>query len=88
MSKKLWEPSREKINQSNMIDYMNYINRRFNKDFKEYSELYNWSVDNIADFWASIWDYMDIVHSKTYDQVVDGPNKMPGAKWFIGAELN
>ncbi|MFO8033505.1 MAG: acetoacetate--CoA ligase [Desulfohalobiaceae bacterium] len=86
--KMLWQPSKEKINNSNMLHYMQYINQNFGKDFSNYSELYAWSVDNLPDFWASIWDYMQIKHSQKYEQVVDDPYKMPGAKWFSGARLN
>ncbi|MBU1022779.1 acetoacetate--CoA ligase, partial [bacterium] len=54
----------------------------------DYSSLYKWSIDNIPDFWASFWDYADIIASKKYDVVVDDLSKLPGAKWFEGAELN
>ena len=29
-----------------------------------------------------------MIHSKPYDQVVDDVTKMPGARWFTGAQLN
>jgi acetoacetyl-CoA synthetase len=45
-------------------------------------------VENIPEFWAEIWDFCGIKHSQTYEQVVDDPKKMPGAKWFKGARLN
>jgi acetoacetyl-CoA synthetase len=45
-------------------------------------------VSNIADFWASLWDFLDIKTSKKYVKVVDDLKKFPGTKWFLGAELN
>ncbi len=86
--KMLWQPSKEKIQDSKMLHYMQYVNKNFGKDFTKYSELHAWSVENISDFWASIWDYMQIQHSQKYEQVVDDPYKLPGAKWFSGARLN
>lgn len=86
--KLLWQPSEERIKNSNMYRFMNYINERFNKDFTEYESLYRWSVNNIPDFWASMWDFSQIKYSRSYDQVVDDPFKMPGARWFSGATLN
>jgi len=88
MSQMLWQPSRERINRSNMIRFMEYVNGRFRVGLNDYPELYEWSVRNIPDFWAAIWDFMDVIHSRGYDQVVDDPDKMPGARWFSGARLN
>ena len=88
MSQLLWQPSQERINRSNMNRFMEYVNERYGHGFSEYFQLYEWSVQNIPDFWAGIWDYMDVIHSRGYDQVVDDPEKMPWATWFSGARLN
>ncbi|MBW2064399.1 MAG: acetoacetate--CoA ligase [Deltaproteobacteria bacterium] len=88
MEKVLWRPSEDRIKASNMYRFMQFINERFGRDFKEYEELYRWSVENIPDFWASMWEFAEIRASKPYDEVVDDVFKMPGAKWFSGAELN
>jgi acetoacetyl-CoA synthetase len=67
---------------------MQYINQRYGMNFKTYDELYQWSITNISDFWAAMWDFAEIKASRGYSQVVDDLSKMPGAHWFIGAELN
>lgn len=71
-----------------MYRFMQFINTRFKKDFTEYTALYQWSIENIPDFWASMWEFADIKTSRPYDQVIDDVTKMPGAKWFSGARLN
>jgi acetoacetyl-CoA synthetase len=88
MAKLLWKPTDEQIKKSNMHRFMKFINQTYNQNIKEYASLYDWSIENISDFWAAFWDFADIIHSKGYDQVIDGPKKMPGARWFPGAELN
>jgi acetoacetyl-CoA synthetase len=88
MAKLLWKPTEEQIKQSNMYRFMQSINETYQQDFKEYAPLYDWSIENISDFWAAFWDFADIIHSKGYDQVIDDAKKMPGARWFPGAELN
>ncbi len=88
MSKLLWTPSPERIQSSNMYRFMQWVNDRFAMDLDDYSGLYQWSVDRIADFWASWWEYAGIMSSRPYDQVIDDVTKMPGAKWFTGARLN
>ncbi len=88
MAELLWTPSEERIKNTNMYRFMHFVNERYGKKFTEYTSLYKWSIENIPDFWASMWDFGEIIASQPYDQVVDDLNKMPGAKWFSGARLN
>ena len=88
MSRMLWQPSEKRIKQTNMYRFIRFVNDRYGLDFKEYQELYQWSVIRISDFWAAMWDFAEIRFSKPYDQVIDDIDKMPGAKWFGGARLN
>ena len=88
MAKLLWKPSEDKIKNSNMYRFMGLINEKYNQNFTEYAPLYRWSIENIPDFWAAMWEFADIKASKSYDQVIDDVTKMPGAKWFSGARLN
>ena len=88
MAKMLWKPSKQRVEESNLYRFMNQINRRYRTNFQDYDGLYQWSVENIQDLWASVWDFVGIKASKKYDRVVDDPYKMPGAEWFPGARLN
>jgi acetoacetyl-CoA synthetase len=88
MAKILWKPSEARIKDTHMYRFMNFVNKKHGKKFTEYTPLYEWSVENIPDFWAAMWEFAEIKASKPYDKVVDNPNKMPGTKWFPGARLN
>ena len=88
MSKPLWRPSKEVIRNANMTKFIKYVNERYGLDICNYHELYKWSVENIPDFWAAVWDFCGVIASKKYDKIVDNLSKFPGAKWFIGARLN
>ncbi len=88
MAKLLWEPSEERVKASHMYRFMQEVNERYGREFTDYAELYQWSVDNIPDFWSTMWDFAEIKASRRYDQVVDDLTRMPGAKWFQGARLN
>ena len=88
MAELLWEPTEEQIKKTNLFRFMNFINETYNQKFNEYMPLYEWSVENIPEFWAAFWKFADVIHSKPYEQVVDDVTKMPGAHWFSGAELN
>jgi len=88
MAKLLWKPSEDQIKKTNMHAFMTEVNQKFNKKFKSYNELWQWSVDNISDFWSQMWDFAKIIASIQADQVIDNVNKMPNTKWFEGARLN
>jgi len=86
--KALWEASAERKNEANMTRFIGFVNKKYGLNINSYDELYNWSIDKIPDFWAAIWDFVDIKASRKYDEIVDDLTKFPGAKWFSGARLN
>ncbi len=88
MAKLLWRPSTERVRQTNMLRFMACVNQKYGEQIEDYASLYDWSVNNIREFWASWWDFVDIIASAPYSQVIDDLSKMPGAKWFSGAKLN
>jgi acetoacetyl-CoA synthetase len=71
-----------------MYRFMQWINDRYDQHCADYADMYQWSVDHIAEFWEAWWQYTSIQASEPYQQVVDDPAKMPGARWFSGARLN
>ncbi len=88
MAKLLWEPTQDRIKSTNMCRFINFINKKYKKSFSEYNHLYEWSIDNIPEFWEAMWEFAGIIASKPYEKAVDRLDKMPGAKWFPGARLN
>jgi len=84
----LWVPSEERIKHANMTRFMTFVNKTYNKNFTSYFELYDWSITQIPDFWAAVWDFVGIKASKPYQTVVEDLSVFPGTKWFPGAELN
>jgi acetoacetyl-CoA synthetase len=88
MKKPLWIPSEDRIKNANITRFIEFVNKKYEKQFKTYDDLYQWSIDRIPDFWAAMWDFVEIKASKRYDQVIDDLKKFPGARWFVGAKLN
>jgi acetoacetyl-CoA synthetase len=82
----LWEPSAENIDRATMTRYMRWLGER-GRSFEDYASLWQWSVDELEEFWASIWDFFDVQPSAPYTRVL--PKRvMPGAQWFRGAEIS
>jgi len=88
MGKLLWQPSEERIKQANMTRFIDFVNKKYGLEINSYAQLYNWSIENILDFWAAMWEFGEIKASRGYDKVVDDLSKFPGARWFVGARLN
>jgi acetoacetyl-CoA synthetase len=84
---KLWEPSPESIERATMTRYMRWLERESGLRFGSYEELWEWSVSELEDFWASIWEFFDVRAAKPYEHVL-ADRSMPGTRWFEGAELN
>ncbi|MGZ6707669.1 MAG: acetoacetate--CoA ligase [Solirubrobacteraceae bacterium] len=78
----LWTPSKERIERSALTAYARAIGRE-----GPYDELWQWSVDDLDGFWASIWEHFDVQAAEPYERVL-GDRTMPGAQWFPGARLS
>lgn len=70
-----------------MKEFIRIVNEQYEKNFAEYEDLYNWSVENTEDFWKAIWDYSNIRHLQTFDKVLT-EYKMPGTEWFTNSKIN
>jgi acetoacetyl-CoA synthetase len=88
MKKPLWIPSAERSGNSAMKRFIEFVNERYGLKYQAYEELYQWSVTHIPDFWSAVWEFSGLIASRGYDHVVDDPDKMPGAGWFVGSRLN
>ena len=83
----LWNPSQSIKDKSNLTRYLHWVEEDRNLKFNTYDELLNWSINNVEDFWESIWKFFQIKAHKPYSQVLQDGN-MPNVEWFLGAELN
>ena len=83
MKDPLWVPSKERIRDSLMYEFMQGCPEKFDS----YFDLHEWSIRDMESFWSQFWDFSNIKYSKSYDSVLKNP-VMPGAEWFSGSELN
>lgn len=86
-SEPLWRPSPERIERAAITRYQRWLRDERGLDFTGYEELWQWSVDELEAFWASIWDFCGVIAHQPYEQVLER-RTMPGAHWFGGALLN
>src|SRR6188768_67282 len=82
----LWQPSVAQQKASRIADYLSFLARTRGLDFASFAQLYNWSVAELGQFWASIAEYFQVQFDTS---APPGPTgTLPSAHWFEGATLN
>ncbi len=82
--KLLWKPDPKSARRTNIAAYLKWLEKR-GITFDDYQDLWKWSVDDLEAFWATVWKYFNVADA---DYIVLEERKMPGAKWFSGADVN
>ena len=67
--------------------YQDWLHQTRGLRFDRYDALWRWSVTELDAFWQSIWDYAGL-RSPTPHTAVLADARMPGARWFPGAQVN
>ncbi len=92
----LWTPDSQTIENARITRYIRWLADRgsdvpvpdMSSATAAYQRLWEWSVADPGAFWASVWDYFDVLG----DRPPDGPaltgHVMPDVHWFPGATLN
>ncbi|MCP4246980.1 MAG: acetoacetate--CoA ligase [bacterium] len=88
MSEPLWTPSDEAVARANMTAFLQTVQDEQDLTFRSFNELYDWSIQYPERFWPTMWRFGRIVSSKLWSAVVEDGERMPGARWFVGAKLN
>jgi acetoacetyl-CoA synthetase len=85
--KLLWEPSAERVERATITRYTAWLQRTRGLRFDDYAALWQWSVDDLDAFWASIVEFFEVRFSVDPDAVLSR-REMPGAEWFPGAQVS
>ncbi len=83
----LWVPPSDILNRARMGDFMRFVARTRGLDLDTYEQLWQWSVTDLAGFWAAIWEYFGVIGHTPATAVLPDAH-MPGARWFPGTSLN
>jgi acetoacetyl-CoA synthetase len=87
LQRPMWEPPREQLSTVEMARFMRWAGTRRGEPFADYQELWRWSVDELEEFWGSIWEFCGVRASAPYERVL-ASHEMPGTRWFEGGRLN
>ena len=67
--------------------YQEWLRTERDLGFDAYEDLWRWSVTDLPAFWQSVWDF-EAMYSPTPHAAVLAEDRMPGAVWFPGAQVN
>ncbi len=84
----LWTPSAERVGKANMTHFRTWLNDRKGLDLQDYGAMWEWSVNERADFWQYLWEYTAILGSKGWDEVLTDGDDMMRSRWFSGSRTN
>ena len=83
----MWTPPKALTSAATITRYMQWLRQQRGLRFDTYAELWRWSVGDLEGFWSSICEFFE-VRSHAPSRQVLSERRMPGARWFPGAELN
>ena len=86
-AERLWTPSEARKARALITGFEAWLARERGLRFANYEALWQWSTTDLEGFWSAIWSYFDIPSRAPWTRVL-ADDRMPGARWFEGAELN
>ncbi|MDP0562269.1 MAG: acetoacetate--CoA ligase [Candidatus Endonucleobacter sp. (ex Gigantidas childressi)] len=87
MSSVLWSPDSQRICNSNMHSFIDYVKEKKGVIYSDYHDLYQWSVSDKAAFWQLTADFFKVNFHKEPEAICKGTG-MLGTQWFPCATLN
>lgn len=72
---------------ANTVALREWLRQRRGVDLSDYEALRRWSVERLPEFWQALWDYFGIESPSPHAAVLTDA-RMPGARWFEGAQVN
>ena len=88
MTECLWQPNKTQIESCQMYYFMQYVNEHCSHNFNHYNQLYTWSVEHPHEFWQTLWEFMDVIHSQAPKKILTTADQFWQHRWFQGAKLN
>ncbi len=81
----LWQASDARKVGLNLTRFIGWLNAR-GHGFTGYWDLHQWSVADVAGFWAALAEYFEVILEGAPQAILTG--EMPRARWFTGTRMN
>ncbi|MBS1262807.1 MAG: Acetyl-coenzyme A synthetase [Calditrichaeota bacterium] len=84
----MWKPDPDRVAQANMTAFRKHVNNRHGLDLADYKQLYDWSVNEPAEFWHDVAEYAGVIFRRPPDRMFTPGPTMRESRFFTGATLN
>lgn len=85
----LWSPSDDFIKQSNLYAFQQYVEKEYRLSFECYSQLQQWSIDHLEEFWQSMVCFSGINFGAEAPKVLtQNGDRMIDYRWFEGSTVS
>jgi acetoacetyl-CoA synthetase len=88
LNQPLWQPSRSRIESTNLCRFMRILRDQWSIELPDYVALHRFSIEQMDEFWTSLWDYAGVIAEARGDRILIDRDKMPGARFFPEVRLN
>ncbi len=79
----LWTPKPSQKEKTTLMKFMTDCGYEGNG----YEDFWEWSTQNIEEFWEKLWDFCDVVGDKG-EIILQNPQKMTGGQFFSQGKIN
>jgi len=84
MNTPLWEPPKQKVINSNLLNFSKFVGFSAEHDFKK---IWQWSVSEPEIFWSMFWDYSKIIGNKG-KEIIKKNKTFNKTKFFPDSKIN
>ena len=84
MNTPLWEPTEQRVNNSNLLNFSKFVGFANECDFKKF---WQWSVSEPEIFWSKFWDYSKIIGNKG-KEIIRKDKSFNKTKFFPDSRIN
>ncbi len=85
MTQPAWSPSAARVAEARITRFIAGLG---GPAVSDYPSLYAWSLQDPESFWAAVWRFCGVVSGRLWDRVLEGGDRMPGARWLPGGARN
>ncbi|KAF2111368.1 hypothetical protein BDV96DRAFT_582059 [Lophiotrema nucula] len=86
-AKLLWKHPNAQLTPMNK--FVQHVNHKYRLQLKSYEELHSWSVEHIADFWGTLWEFVGVrAETKGSKVVADDAPMFPRPAFFEDSTIN
>ena len=83
----LWTPDQDRMQHSNLHQFMAEVNHFHGLQLRSYADLYQWSVEKTTRFWPLVAALRR--QGRTFSNIVaENRQEMQRARWFPDSQLN